>query len=91
MCKFTRAKCNFLLVFSFLERFDEFARATLRRASQSINMPPEASVYDYCVDSKTGHFIKWSDRQLERSRTTQNYQNIPEVLCGHIVRCVCMF
>ena len=66
-------------MFSLLQRFDDFARETLRRASQSISLPPEASVYDYCVDSKTGGFVKWSDRQLERSRTTQNYQNIPEV------------
>ena len=52
----------------------------MRQATQAIYMPLDGTVYDYMVDVKTGIFIKWSDRPMEKPRSSPvHYSVIPQV------------
>ncbi|XP_069111192.1 dynein heavy chain domain-containing protein 1-like isoform X2 [Argopecten irradians] len=52
----------------FKDRFSKFAHDALYRTSHPVRIPMMGSVYDYCLDEQTGTFIRWSDKQQERTK-----------------------
>ena len=63
-----------------MEKFSQFARDTLSKAAHPVMVPEQGTVYDYYVDFKTGHFVRWADRTLERARNVAtHYTVLPEV------------
>ena len=53
---------------------------TLKKSPQPISLPETGSVFDFYVDNKTGTFIPWSERQMEKVRkVVSSYTVVPEV------------
>ena len=76
------------MVFPFCryqKKFDTFSREALHRALYPINVPADATVFDYCPDLKQGCLIRWCDKPQERMKHIPSHYNvISEVSHTHL-------
>lgn len=80
MIEITMYQNCFIDFYSCIAKFDEFARDIMAKASQPIIIPEGGNVFDYVVDCKLGVFVRWCDRQTEKTRNLPaSYIVIPEV------------
>ena len=61
-------------------KFDEHARQLLSSGPYPVLVPPEGSVYDYCLDFSKGGLVKWEERPGAQFKTLpSSYTVVSEV------------
>ena len=61
-------------------KFDERARQLLSSGPYPVLVPPDGSVYDYCLDFSKGGLVKWEERPGAQLKTLpSSYTVITEV------------
>ncbi|XP_029192398.2 LOW QUALITY PROTEIN: dynein heavy chain domain-containing protein 1-like [Acropora millepora] len=54
----------------YASKFNEYARQLLSSGPYPVLVPPEGSVYDYCLDFSKGGLVKWDERPAAIQRKT---------------------
>lgn len=64
----------------FKDKFSKFSHDAMYRATHPIRIPFPATVFDYCLDETTGTFLRWGEKQQERSKILAGgYMITPDV------------
>lgn len=71
----------FLLFSRYASKFNEYARQLLSSGPYPVLVPPEGSVYDYCLDFSKGGLVKWDERPaaIQRKTLPSSYTVLTEV------------
>ena len=64
----------------YASKFDEHARQLLSAGPYPVLVPPDGSVYDYCLDFNKGGLVKWEERPGAQLKTLpSSYTVVTEV------------
>ncbi|XP_052095798.1 dynein heavy chain domain-containing protein 1-like isoform X11 [Mytilus californianus] len=64
----------------FKDKFSKFSHDAMYRATHPIRIPFPGTVFDYCLDETTGTFLRWGEKQQERSKILAGgYMITPDV------------
>ena len=64
----------------YAPKFDEHARQLLSAGPYPVLVPPDGSVYDYCLDFSKGGLVRWEERPGAQLKTLpSSYTVVTEV------------
>ncbi|XP_074658718.1 dynein heavy chain domain-containing protein 1-like, partial [Tubulanus polymorphus] len=64
---------------SCVEKFDHFVRQTMFRDAHRVVVPDDGSVFDYCVDMKSGSLVRWTKVETKPKNVGIQYLMTPEL------------